>query len=305
MKVTVPEALAGERIDRVIALLTGRSRAEVAAMVAGGAVLLAGSKPQASRRLSAGEVIEVDLPETEEKEVVTGEAGIDFEVVLADRDVIVVDKPAGLVVHPGPGNRSSTLVNGLLHRFPDLASAQAGDPMRPGIVHRLDKGTSGLLVVARTADAYRSLIAQMKSRTVERTYVALALGVLESDRGVIDAPIGRSAGDRTAMALTRAGRAARTRYEVLQRFSTPLHATLVECKLDTGRTHQIRVHLASIGHPVVGDARYGAPMRRQVGLSRPFLHAHRLAFDHPRSGERVECVSELPTELSEVLSRFS
>jgi 23S rRNA pseudouridine1911/1915/1917 synthase len=219
-------------------------------------------------------------------------------VVHADADVVVVDKPAGLVIHPGSGVDRGTLVNGLLHRFPEIASV--GDPARPGIVHRLDRGTTGLLVVARTPAAYEALVAQLSAREVERQYAALVWGVPDSPAGLVDAPIGRSARDATKMAVTADGREARTRYEVRRTFTGPAPTALLSCRLETGRTHQIRVHLAAIGHAVVGDATYGG-RRPAIPLDRPFLHAERLSFDHPVTGERMTFESPLPADLRAVL----
>jgi 23S rRNA pseudouridine1911/1915/1917 synthase len=188
-----------------------------------------------------------------------------------------------------------------LARLPELG---CGESDRPGIVHRLDKDTSGLLVVARSPEAYRSLTDQLAQRTVKRTYLSLACGTLEADGGVVDAPIGRSLRDPTRMAVVAGGRAARTHYRVLSRFSQPLEATYLELRLETGRTHQIRVHLAAIGHPVVGDARYRGD-RRRSGCTRPFLHAAGLAFVNPATGREVGFSSELPDDLVSVLERFS
>ena len=295
LSLVVPQSLAGERVDRAVALLTGRTRTEVAELVARGDVRIGNAVVTTrSRRVSAGETLEVDVPAAPDG-VPRADAGVAFDVVHADAEVVVVDKPAGLVVHPGAGVRSATLVHGLLARFPDLADQEWPDRERPGIVHRLDKQTSGLLVVARTAAAGDALGAQLRARSVDRRYLALAIGAFEHDAGTIDAPVGRGSRDRTRMAVVAAGRDARTHYTVVERFATQPATTLVECKLDTGRTHQIRVHLAAIGHPVVGDSRYrGASL---LGLSRPFLHAYRLAFDHPRTGDRVEFSSVLPPDL--------
>lgn len=225
---------------------------------------------------------------------------MDVALVHEDAQVIVVDKAAGVVVHPGSGHGRGTLVQGLLARFPDLAQSGAGEPDRPGIVHRLDKGTSGLLVVARTEDAYHSLVDQLKNRSVDRRYLCLVWGHLSSPDGLVDAPVGRASTDPTRMAVSARGRPARTRYHVLERRTDP-DVTLLECRLETGRTHQVRVHLASIGHPVVGDARYGGS-RSSLVIGRPFLHAHRLGFAHPADGERVSFSSPLPSELEALLA---
>jgi len=299
VRAVVPAALAGERVDRVVAMLTGLPRGEVARLVERGAVRV-GEAPVAarSRRLAEGEVVDVDVPAPSGPEALHGDESVPFAVVHADDDVIVVDKPAGVVVHPGAGVRAGTLVHGLLARFPDLEAA-GGDPGRPGIVHRLDKGTSGLLVVARTPAARGALVAQLASRAVERRYLALVWGDMEAAQGMVDAPVGRSGADRTRMAVTAEGREARTRYAVRQRY--PAHGvTLLECTLETGRTHQVRVHLAAIGHPVVGDGRYGGA-RRPLRCPRPFLHAAVLAFDHPATGERMRFESALPADLDAVV----
>jgi 23S rRNA pseudouridine1911/1915/1917 synthase len=299
----VPDVLGGERLDKVVALRTGLSRAEVAALVDAGAVRVGGTPVTArSRRLAAGEVVEVLVPPAP-VEGVSPEPAVAVTVVHADIDVIVVDKPAGLVVHPGAGHERGTLVAGLLARYPELAVV--GDPARPGIVHRLDKGTSGLLAVARSASAYRSLVAQLAGRAVDRRYLALVWGALAADAGLVDAPLGRGERDPTRMAVSAAGREARTRYQVEARFDGPAPACLLECRLETGRTHQIRAHLAAIGHPVVGDDRYGGERLRVVETARPFLHACALAFDHPVTGARVSFTSPLPADLAATLARFS
>ena len=296
MTETIPAVLAGERVDRVVALLTELPRSEVTALVADGRVLVDGRPVTTkSRRMAEGEELTVDLPDRVPV-VLEPDAAVEVPVVHVDDDVIVVDKPPGLVVHPGAGNPTGTLVQGLLARYPELASV--GEPDRPGIVHRLDAGTSGLLVVARTAEAYASLVAQLQARTVDRRYLALVVRHVEGPAGVVDAPIGRSGSDPTRMAVRADGREARTQYEVEARFDEPAPCTLVVCRLETGRTHQIRVHLAAIGHPVVGDPRYGSS--GAVQAPRPFLHAFRLAFDHPATGERVAFSSPLPPDLEAV-----
>jgi 23S rRNA pseudouridine1911/1915/1917 synthase len=301
VKETVPRALDGERVDRVVSFLTGLPRSDVADLVAGGRVRLGGTTVDTrSRRVAEGDVVEVDLPAATDDSPVP-DPSVDVPVIYADDHVIVVDKPAGLVVHSGAGQREGTLVHGLLHRFPDLAGV--GDPQRPGIVHRLDKGTSGLIVVARTPAALAALTAQLKRRDVERRYLALVLGDVAEGKGIVDAPVGRSARQPTRMAVTARGRAARTRYEVLERYTDPVPATLLECRLETGRTHQIRVHLAAIGHPVAGDTRYGRA--DALAMNRPFLHAHELAFDHPADGSRRRFQSPLPDDLEQVRERLA
>jgi 23S rRNA pseudouridine1911/1915/1917 synthase len=303
VKEVVPAALAGERVDRVVALLTGLPRADVARLVEGGAVRVGGrAVATRSRRLVQGEELEVDVPERAGPAVLAPDPAVLLDVVHADEHVVVVDKAAGVVVHPGAGQAEGTLVQGLLARYPDLAGL--GEANRPGIVHRLDKGTSGLLVVARTPDALRSLTGQLAARSVDRRYLALVRGTVEAPAGLVDAPVGRASSDPTRMSVSAKGRPARTRYEVRRRFTAPAEATLVECALETGRTHQVRVHLAAISHPVLGDARYGGAGSARLA-PRPFLHAFRLAFDHPHTGARVEFSSELPPDLRAVLDGFS
>jgi 23S rRNA pseudouridine1911/1915/1917 synthase len=295
----VPGALDGERVDRVVAMLTGLTRAEVADLVDAGDVRLRGAAVTTrSVRVREGDEVEVTVPDDAGPAVAQPEADVEVPVVHVDDHVIVVDKPPDLVVHPGAGNAGGTLVQGLLARFPELAAV--GEPQRPGIVHRLDKGTSGLLVVARTPEAYASLVGQLSDRSVERRYTALVWGVPEPARGMVDAPIGRSRRDPTRMAVSVTGREARTSYEVQRVFAEPVEAALVACKLETGRTHQIRVHLQAIGHPVVGDPRYRG-LRAALPCPRPFLHAHRLAFDHPGTGGRVSFEAPLPADLADVL----
>ena len=320
MRCEIPAALDGERVDRVVAFLASLPRSDAAAVVESGGVRLAGKVVvKASQRVVSGTELDIDMPEAEPDP--GAEPAVAFVVVHADADVVVVDKPAGLVVHPGAGNRDGTLVNGLLARFADMADEVWPDPTRPGVVHRLDKGTSGLLMVARRPAAMASLTAQLQAHTVERRYLALVWGSVAEPRGVVDAPVGRSASDPTRMAVRADGRTAVTGYEVVQRWSTPQPATLVRCTLQTGRTHQIRVHLAAIGHPVVGDDRYrgsapsdrtviaaAPPQRHRVSVApglaprRPFLHAAVLGFDHPTTGERCRFESELPADLRRVLA---
>ena len=295
---TVPAALDGDRVDRAIAFLTGWPRAAVQDLVDSGAVLVDGRVVSKSYRLHEGSVVEVlEEPPLESDFRPEPDPAIVVEVRFADDDVAVVEKPAGLVVHPGAGHASGTLVNGLLARFPGIVAV--GDPLRPGIVHRLDRDTSGLLAVALSARGYDSLVGQLSQRTVERVYKALVWGRPASPRGMIDAPIGRSGARRTRMAVRSAGKQARTEYQVVETFERPV-CSLLECTLETGRTHQIRVHLSAIGHPVVGDGTYGGS-RDQIALARPFLHAAVLGFDDPGTGERLRFEDGLPPELQAVL----
>jgi 23S rRNA pseudouridine1911/1915/1917 synthase len=311
----LPTALEGERLDRALALLTGLSRREVNDLIDGGQVAI-GDRVVAShsRKVHAGERLSVVGQLTPAAMATPGaDAGVPVEVVWSDAEVIVVDKPAGLVVHPGAGNRSGTLVHGLLARFPDLAvladgSAPTNERDRPGIVHRLDKGTSGLLMVARTAAARASLTGQLASRRVGREYVTLVVGNVEADSGLIDAPLGRAIRDPTRIRIQAGGRQARTRYQVDARYDLPAPTTRLRCRLETGRTHQIRVHLASIGHPVIGDERYGGKVidsLRPLQPGRPFLHAAVLEFDHPSTGERLSFSSPLPEDLLGVLGHIT
>jgi 23S rRNA pseudouridine1911/1915/1917 synthase len=227
---------------------------------------------------------------------------VQFTVVYDDEHVIVVDKPAGLVVHPGAGNPTGTLVNGLLVNYPELAAV--GESHRPGIVHRLDIGTSGLMVVARTVRAYQSLVYALAQRDVTRVYRTMVWGHLANPNGVIDAPIGRDHRDPMRMAVVVDGKSARTRYQVLVAYTDPAEASSLECRLESGRTHQIRVHLAAIGHPVVGDGTYGG-IRHGITTPRPFLHAAELAFIHPSSNEPMSFSSPLPDDLAAVEAQLT
>ncbi len=297
----IPAALAGERLDRVVALVADVSRSAAVAVIEAGGVRLNGDVASEGKvRLAEGAEVSIDPAAIPRPAPPRPDPAVEFGVVHVDDSVIVVDKPPGLVVHPGAGNPAGTLVNGLLHRFPDLASV--GEPGRPGIVHRLDAGSSGLLVVARTEAAAASLIAQFSARTAGRRYDAVVWGHPEAAHGIIDAPIGRDPADPVRMAVVVDGRPARTEYEVTDRFSAPADLARLWCRLHTGRTHQIRVHLAAVGHPLVGDATYGAG-RTTFGLGRPFLHAAELSFDHPETGERLTFISRLPPDLGDFLTR--
>jgi len=296
---SVPATLAGERVDRAVALLTGWTRRDVQDLVANGSVLVDGAPVAKSRRLEAGEVTVVRA-EPAPPGPPGPEPGVPVTVRYEDADVIVVAKPAGLVVHPGAGHLHGTLVNGLLARYPELAGV--GDPARPGIVHRLDRDTSGLLLVARSPRAYDALVERLAAHEIERRYLALVWGRFDAPRGVIDAPIGRSLRRPTRMSVREGGRSARTAYEVRAEYSEPV-VSLLECTLETGRTHQIRVHLQAIGHPVVGDDAYGG-VRTGLAVGRPFLHATALGFTHPVTGEAIEVDEPLPAELDDALQRL-
>jgi 23S rRNA pseudouridine1911/1915/1917 synthase len=296
----IPDALDGQRIDRVVAIITGESRARAGELVDEGVVLIGDTVVTTrSRKVHAGESVEVRYDADARSPLPQPDPAVVVPVVFEDDDVIVIDKPPGMVVHPGAGNPDGTLVNGLLARYPEIAGV--GDPARPGIVHRLDKGTSGLLVVARRASAYTSLVQQLSERTASRGYLALVWGHVDPPHGVVDAPIARSDREPTKMAVSARGREARTRYSLVRTFSEPVATSLLECHLETGRTHQIRVHLAAIDHPVVGDDRYRG-RRTTIEVGRPFLHAASLAFDHPATGERVEFAVPLPPDLAAVLA---
>ncbi|MGA1550737.1 MAG: RluA family pseudouridine synthase [Ilumatobacteraceae bacterium] len=299
----VPAALAGERLDRIVALMLDVSRSAAQSVVDSGGVCVDGLAEMVGRlRLVEGQRVSVDESHLPGVDLPSPDPGVEFGVVYADEWIIVVDKPAGLVVHPGAGNPDGTLVNGLLASYPGLE--RIGDPVRPGIVHRLDAGSTGLLVVARTEAAREALIEQFVDHSAGRTYLALVWGLPEAPHGVIDAPVGRSQRDPMRMAVVADGRGARTEYEVLQSFTDRGHPTLLECRLETGRTHQIRVHLSSIGHPLIGDPWYGQ-RRPTLGLDRPFLHASRLELTHPGSGERVSFDSPVPADLRGVLDSLT
>jgi len=297
----VPEALAEERVDRVVAMLTGCSRSEVAELIGAGEVRVGGAVVTSrSAKVRLGDVVEVEVPDPAAKLELVPDPGVVFPVVHEDEHLLVVDKPAGLVVHPGAGQGEGTLVHGLLARYPELVGVGV-DPVRPGIVHRLDKGTSGLLLVARTPAAYEALVAMLAARAVHRRYRALVWGHLTSPTGLVDAPIGRSPREPTRMAVVERGKEARTRYEVLARYRDPVEVSELACTLETGRTHQIRVHLRSIGHPVVGDVRYDGA-RQSLPVARPFLHAEVLELDHPVTGEALHFEAPLPQDLIDVLA---
>jgi 23S rRNA pseudouridine1911/1915/1917 synthase len=287
MRVEVPADLDGERADLVVARLGGLSRSQARGLADAGDVRCDGTVVAARDRLAAGSVVEFEPPPPDPGLVAEE---VPFGVRYEDDHLAVVDKPAGVVTHPGAGRRTGTLAAGILHRWPRVRGVGAED--RWGIVHRLDRETSGLLVVALDADAYDGLREAIRKREVERVYLAAIAGSPDMPTGTIDAPIGRDPGRPTRKRVDPEGRPARTHYRVLSHVGD---ASLLEVRLETGRTHQIRVHLASIGHAVLGDGIYGDGS----GAPRVFLHASHLAFDHPLTRERIAVDSPLPEDLTE------
>ena len=291
---------AGTRIDSFLAAqLSGVSRSAAARLIEQGCVLCDGKRPDKSYRMAGGETVSVTLPEAAETEVVA--QAIALDVVYEDDDVIVVNKPTGLVVHPAPGHPDGTLVNALLHHCGDSLSGVGGEK-RPGIVHRIDRDTSGLIIAAKNDAAHLGLAAQLSDHTLARTYECLVAGNLREDSGTVDAPIGRHHTDRKKMAVTpHNSRHAVTHWEVIARYPGATH---VRCRLETGRTHQIRVHMAHIGHPILGDTVYGAK-KAVPGLTGQCLHAVGLRFIHPRTGETVELHCGLPEEFEKYLKKLN
>ncbi|MBX9927302.1 MAG: RluA family pseudouridine synthase [Gemmatimonadaceae bacterium] len=292
-RIPVAEADAGERLDVLVARRSDVSRTQAATLIATGQVTVDDRAERASFRVEAGSVVTVRVPERTAREVLGEE--IPLQIVHEDEDLLVVDKAAGMVVHPAPGNWTGTLVNALKGRGTTLAATTSDD--RAGLVHRLDKETSGLLLVAKSERAHRVLAKALAERRIQRRYVALSWGHLAEDRLTVDRPIGRDPNDRTKMAIVEGGRVAKTDFLRLARFAS---CDLLRAHLHTGRTHQIRVHLASVGHPVVGDDTYGGGgARRTVGLppKRHFLHAASIVFTHPGTQERMAFRSPLPPEL--------
>ena len=289
----------GDRIDALLArMVEDLSRSAAQRLLEEGRVSLGGAPVKKNYKCCAGDRFTLLLPEAEETPLIAQE--IPLDVVFEDADVIVVNKPRGMVVHPAPGHPDGTLVNALLWHCGDSLSGIGGEK-RPGIVHRIDKDTSGLLIAAKNDFAHQALSAQLSDRSLSRVYEAVARGSFREDTGTVDRPIGRHPTDRKRMAVTeKNSRHAVTHWEVIARYQGYTH---IRCILETGRTHQIRVHMASIGHPLLGDFTYGAPSPEK-GLEGQCLHARRLKFVHPRTGEHVELESPLPDYFIEVLSRL-
>jgi 23S rRNA pseudouridine1911/1915/1917 synthase len=292
---TVPDDLEGERADKVVAILADVPRSTARAIFDSGEARVDGEEVKPSQRLAGGDEVRIVLPEIDT--TLEPDSSVPFTVVLEDEDLAIIDKPIGVVVHPTSDRSSGTLVHGLIDRYPDIVGV--GQDGRWGIVHRLDRDTSGLLVVARSEAGYEGLIDMMRSRTVSRRYLALVAGRFDSTTGTIDAPIGRDPQNPTRMKVDGAGRPARTTYRRLATWEGR-DASLVSVGLETGRTHQIRVHMRSIDHPIIGDRAYGKA--GTVGdPGRPWLHARHLSFDHPITGESIDIVSPLPEDLGDSL----
>jgi 23S rRNA pseudouridine1911/1915/1917 synthase len=304
---TVAESEAGHRLDAIVASrLPTLSRSGAARLIRAGHVTVSGHIKKPGYLTKPGDIVQTEVPS--EEPVTCQPEPIPISILHEDQDVIVLDKPAGLVVHPGAGHKGGTLVNALLYHSPGLDGI--GDPDRPGIVHRLDKETSGTMVVAKSRLAYESLSRQFKMREVRKIYLALAYGEVKKAAGIIDLPIGRHPKHRKKMSIkSRQSRPTETRWQIKEAFA---EVTLLEIDLRTGRTHQVRVHCAAMGHPVVGDATYGKKRRWQKVLSgttleglkiarRQMLHAWKLTFVHPRTGRKMHCESPLPSDMASVL----
>ena len=288
---------AGVRLDAFLSADGALTRSQAARLIAEGRVRVNGKPAAKSARLSGGETVTVDVPQF--RETALPPQDIPLDVVYEDDDVIVVNKPTGLVVHPAPGHPDGTLVNALLHHCGDSLSGIGGEK-RPGIVHRIDRDTSGLIIAAKNDAAHLALSAQLKDHSLSRTYECLVTGNMKQDSGTVDAPIGRSSADRKKMAVVPTGRRAVTHWEVVARYPGVTH---LRCRLETGRTHQIRVHMAYIGHPILGDTVYGAK-KPVPGLTGQCLHATGLRFVHPRTGEPVELHCPLPPEFTAMLQKL-
>ncbi len=292
---TIEEQQQGERIDKALSSIQSEwSRTQIGNWISEGVIKVNGDAVKAKYKVKAGDIIAIDVPEVEELDVVPENLALD--IVYEDADVLVVNKPKGMVVHPAPGHMGGTLVNGLMYHCKDLSGING--VLRPGIVHRIDKDTSGLLMVAKNDMAHESLVNQLVNKTVTRKYIALVHGHIAHDKGgTIDAPIGRDQKDRQKQAVVDNGKHAVTHFQVVERFGD---YTLVECRLETGRTHQIRVHMNYIGFPLVGDPKYGP--KKTIDFGGQVLHAATLGFDHPSSGEYLEFETPLPADYEQLLN---
>jgi 23S rRNA pseudouridine1911/1915/1917 synthase len=296
MEHTILEQQKGDRIDKVISTLDEEwSRTQVQQWIKDGNVLVNGQKIKTNYKCSLNDEIEISIPDPELLDVIPEE--MNLEIYFEDKDVLVVNKPSGMVVHPAPGHLTGTLVNGLMAHCKDLSGING--VLRPGIVHRIDKDTSGLLMVAKNDMAHEKLVNQLVEKTVTRKYKAIVHGVIPHDFGTIDAPLGRDTRDRQSMTVVDNGKHAVTHFQVIERFKD---FTFVECQLETGRTHQIRVHMKYIGYPLAGDPKYGP--KKTLDINGQALHAGVLGFNHPRTNEYLEFEAPLPVEFEEVLEQL-
>lgn len=290
VNIAVSEEQTSERLDKFLSTTEPEwSRTQVQQWVKEGLIEVNGKQVKANYKVQAGDQIKVEIPDPEALDVEA--EPMDLDIYYEDADVLVVNKPRGMVVHPAPGHVSGTLVNGLMAHCKDLSGING--VMRPGIVHRIDKDTSGLLMVAKNNMAHESLVNQLVAKTVTRKYTAVVHGIIQHDTGTIDAPIGRDKKDRQSMTVTKENaKQAVTHFDVIERFKD---FTVVECRLETGRTHQIRVHMKYIGYPLAGDPKYGP--RKTVDFNGQLLHAGVLGFDHPRTGEYIEFTAPIPADM--------
>ncbi|MGU7369011.1 RluA family pseudouridine synthase [Bacillus cereus] len=294
VQVTVAAEQKNERIDKFVAGINNEwSRTQVQQWIKDGVVTVNGKAVKGNYKVKEEDEITVTIPEPEELDIQPED--LNLEIYYEDADVLVVNKPRGMVVHPAPGHTSGTLVNGLMHHCTDLSGING--VMRPGIVHRIDKDTSGLLMVAKNDMAHESLVNQLVAKTVTRRYKAIVHGVIPHDKGTIDAPIARDKKERQSMTVDENGKNAVTHFQVLERFKD---FTLVECRLETGRTHQIRVHMKYIGYPLAGDPKYGP--KKTLDMNGQALHAGILGFDHPRTGEYIQFEAPIPEVFEDVLN---
>ncbi|AIY78277.1 RluA family pseudouridine synthase [Bacillus albus] len=294
VQVTVAEEQKSERIDKFVAEINGEwSRSQVQQWIKDDVVTVNGKSVKVNYKVKENDEITVTIPDPEELDIQAED--MNLEIYYEDADVLVVNKPRGMVVHPAPGHTSGTLVNGLMHHCTDLSGING--VMRPGIVHRIDKDTSGLLMVAKNDMAHESLVNQLVAKTVTRRYKAIVHGVIPHDKGTIDAPIARDKKERQSMTVDENGKHAVTHFQVLERFKD---FTLVECRLETGRTHQIRVHMKYIGYPLAGDPKYGP--KKTLDMNGQALHAGILGFDHPRTGEYIQFEAPIPEVFEDALN---
>ncbi|QUG85304.1 RluA family pseudouridine synthase [Bacillus nitratireducens] len=294
VQVTVAEEQKSERIDKFVAEINSEwSRSQVQQWIKDDVVTVNGKSVKVNYKVKGNDEITVTIPDPEELDIQPED--MNLEIYYEDADVLVVNKPRGMVVHPAPGHTSGTLVNGLMHHCTDLSGING--VMRPGIVHRIDKDTSGLLMVAKNDVAHESLVNQLVAKTVTRRYKAIVHGVIPHDKGTIDAPIGRDKKERQSMTVDENGKNAVTHFQVLERFKD---FTLVECRLETGRTHQIRVHMKYIGYPLAGDPKYGP--KKTLDMNGQALHAGILGFDHPRTGEYIQFEAPIPEVFEDALN---